>query len=266
MSLTPPTTPLPSKIQIHSPFLHTRLPQMFPLVQYARRSPPPLRSTESGTKTSLTQMSPLPVNSMTGTKKMCHQPSYPQPPILVPPFERKFLGEPICPSRSLMTTPSTGPSSLPLQEYETTSTVAVRTSSRLKRSSGSAGLSNTEEPPMTMKKPRYSLPSWTTSEGWNLERRLIPLHHHHPLTSPFRHQPYRTTRKSRPVPRPPVPESVQWPVDRLRPSRRVPVDHRVRGLKLVTWELEYRLFQRAFESELSCCLLARQEELRRRLP
>ena len=61
-------------------------------------------------------------------------------------------------------------------------------------------------------------------------------------------------------------ESAQWPADRLRPSRCVPVDHGVWGLKLVTWELEYCLFQKVFESELSCCLLARQEELRRRLP
>ena len=44
------------------------------------------------------------------------------------------------------------------------------------------------------------------------------------------------------------------------------MDHGVHGLKLVTWELEYRLFQKVFESELSCCLLAHQEELRRRLP
>ena len=146
------------------------------------------------------------------------------------------------------------------------STMATRTSSKLKRSSGLAGLSSTEEPPMMTKKLRYSLPSWTTSEGWNLEQRLIPLHHHHPLMSPFRHQPYRATRKSRPVPQPPMPESAQWPADRLHPSRRVPADHGVRGLKLITWELEYRLFQKAFESELSCCLLARQEELKRCLP
>ena len=226
MPLTPPTTPPPSKkIRIHSPFLHARLPQMLPLVQYVWRSPPLLHSTELGTKTSLTQTSPLPVSLMTQTKKMCRHPSYLQPLVLVPPFEQKYLGGLRCPSRSLMTTLSTEPSSLPSQEYETMSTVAVRTSSRLKRSSESAELSNTEEPPMMMKKPHYSLPSWTTSEGWNREQSLIPLHHHHPLTSPFRHQPYCATRKSRPVPQPPVPESVQRPADRLRPSRRVPVDH-----------------------------------------
>ena len=165
-----------------------------------------------------------------------------------------------------MMTPLTGPSSLPSQGCETMLTVAVRTSLRLKRSSESAELSNTEEPPTTMKKPQYLLPSWTTSEGWSQERRKIPLHHHHPLTSPFRHQPYCATHKSRPVPQPPVPESAQWPVDQLRPSRCVPMDHRVQGLKLVTWELEYRLFQKVFESELSCCLLAHQDELRHCLP
>ena len=129
MSHTPPTTPPQSKIRIHSPFLHARLPQMLPLVQYARRSPPLLRSTESGTKTSLTQTNPLPANSMTQTKKTCRHPSYPQPLVLVPPFEHKYSEGPTCPSRSLTTTLSTEPSSPLLQEYETTSTVAVRTSS-----------------------------------------------------------------------------------------------------------------------------------------
>ena len=267
MSLTPPTTPSPpKKTRIHSLFLHAQLPQMLPLAQYARRSPPLLCSTKSETKTSRAQTSPLPVNLTIWTKKMCRCPSYPQPLVLVPSFKHKYLGELTCLSRSLMMTPSTRPSSLPSQEYETTSTIAVCTSSRLKRLSESGELSSTEGPPTMMKKPRYSLPSWTTSEGWNREWRLIPLHHHHPLTSPFQHQPYRATRKSRPVPQPPMPESVQWPVDQLHPSRRVPMDHGVCGLKLVTWELEYRLFQKAFESELSCCLLARQEELRHHLP
>ena len=146
------------------------------------------------------------------------------------------------------------------------STEAVHTSSRLKRSSELLGLSSTEEPPVMMKKPRCSWRSWTTSEGWNLERIQIPHHHHHPLTSPFRHQPYHATCKSRPVPLPPMPESAQWPADQLCPSRLVPVDHGVRGLKLVAWELEYCQFQKVFESELSCCLLTHQEELRRRLP
>ena len=65
---------------------------------------------------------------------------------------------------------------------------------------------------------------------------------------------------------PPVPESVQWPADRLRPSNLVPEVPGVQGLKRVAWEEEYRLFRRGFASELSCCLLNRQEELRRCLP
>ena len=265
MRLTPPTTPPSSRIRIHSPYLHARLPQMFPLIQYTKRSSDP-HSTELQTETSLTQTSPTQTSSITQTKKMCRQPQYPQPLVLVPPFEPKCSEEPKCLSHSPAMTPSIEPLSRPSQGCETMSTVATRTSSRLKRSLESAGLSSSAEPPTMTKRPRYSLPNWTTSEGWNRERRQIPLHHHHPLMSPFRHQPYRATHKSQPVPRPPAPESVEWPADRLRPSKRVPVDHGVRGLKLVTWELKYRLFQKAFESELSCCLLARQEELKRRLP
>ena len=180
MPLTPPTTPPQSKIRIHSPFLHTRLPQMLPLLQYSyksRRSD----SSASETKTSHTPTSPPPVSSTIQTKKTCR---HPQPLVLVPPFGHKSSGELKCPSHSPTMTPSTEPSYPPSQECETTSTTAVRTSSRLKRSSESAELSSTEAPPTMTKKPRYSLPSWTTSEGWNLEQRLIPLHHHHPLTSP----------------------------------------------------------------------------------
>ena len=185
MSLTPPTMPLSSrKIQIHSPFLHAQLPQMLPLVQYVRWSPPLLPSIKSETTTSHTRTNPLPVNSTTQTKKTCHRPSSP-PHVLVPPFKQKHSGGPECLSHSPMMTSSTEPSSLPSQEYETTSTMATRTSLRLKRSSESAGLSNIKEPLVTTKRLRYSLPSWTTSEGWNLEWRQIPLHHHHPLTSPF---------------------------------------------------------------------------------
>ena len=118
--------------------------------------------------------------------------------------------------------------------------------------------------PVKTKKQCCSLPNSTPYAPW--DRSLIPLHRHHPLTSPFRHLPYCTTCKSRPVLWPPVPESTQWPTDRLRPSQLVPKDHRVQGLKLITWGLEYRLFQKVFKSELSCCLLACQEELRHRLP
>ena len=174
----------------------------------------------------------------------------------VPLLKQKHSEGHECPSHSPTTSLSTRLSSPLSQEYETMSIVAVRTNSRLKRSSELAGLSSTKEPPTMTKKPRISWCSWTTSEGWNLEQSQIPLHHHHPLTSPFQHQPYRATCKSRLVLWPPVPESVQWPADQLSPSQRVPMDHGVRGLKLVTWELEYCLFQKAFESELSCCLLA----------
>ena len=128
----------------------------------------------------------------------------------------------------------------------------------------SAELSNTVEHPARTKKPHCLLPNSMPYAPW--DRSLIPLHPHHPLTSPFWHLPYHATRKSQPVLQPPMPESVKWPADWLCPSQRVPVDHRVQGLKLVTWELEYCLFQKVFESELSCCLLAHQEGLRRHLP
>ena len=88
----------------------------------------------------------------------------------------------------------------------------------------------------------------------------------HPLTSPFRHLPFRETRKSRQVPRPPVPKSAQWPADRLRPTNLVPEVPGVQGLKRAAWEEEYSLFRRGFALELSCCLLAWQEELRCCLP
>ena len=278
MSLTPPTTPL-QKIRLHSRFLHDRLPQMLPRVQYARQSKTPLSRSVSLDSSESAKMDPptspvsishiltnlLLVKSMTPIKKISHH-QHLLLLVTVPPFKQKPSEEHEHLSHSPTTNPSTEHFSLPSQEYETTSTVAVHTNSRLKRSSELAELSSTAEPPAMMKKPHFSWRSWTTSEGWNLERSQIPLHHHHPLTSPFRHQPYHTTRKSWPVPQPPAPESVQWPADRLRPSRRIPMDHGVRGLKLVTWELKYRLFQKVFESELSCCLLARQEELKRRLP
>ena len=60
--------------------------------------------------------------------------------------------------------------------------------------------------------------------------------------------------------------TAQWPADRLRPSNLVPEVPEVQGLKRAVWEEEYSLFRRGFVSELSCCLLARQEELKRRLP
>ena len=63
-----------------------------------------------------------------------------------------------------------------------------------------------------------------------------------------------------------MPESTQWPADRLRPSNLVPEVPEVQGLKRTAWEEEYSLFRQGFVLELSCFLLARQEELRRHLP
>ena len=106
----------------------------------------------------------------------------------VPPFKWNHSEGREHPSHSPMTSPSTEPSSLPSQGYKTKLTVAVRTSSRLKRSSDSAELSNTAELPVTTKKQCYLSHNSTTSEDWNLMWSQIPLHHHHPRTSPFRHQ------------------------------------------------------------------------------
>ena len=211
-------------------------------------------------------MNPLPANSMTHIRKTsCHP--YLQPHVVVPPFKHQHHWAGLnTPSHSLTMSPPTKLSSVPSQEFVTTSTVATCTSPRLKRSFKSAGPSNILDCPAKTRKLQHLSPNFTSSEDWNLIRTQIPLHHHHPLTSPFRHLPYCATRKSRPVPWPLVPESAQWPVDQLRPSRLIPVDHGVQGLKLVTWELEYHLFQKVFKSELSCCLLARQEELKHRLP
>ena len=73
------------KIQIHSPFLHARLPQMLLLVNYVYRMRrlPPLSA--SKTKTSHTLTSPLPASSTTQTKKM-YRPPYQQFHVVVPPF------------------------------------------------------------------------------------------------------------------------------------------------------------------------------------
>ena len=67
--------------------------------------------------------------------------------------------------------------------------------------------------------------------------------------------PYQATRKLQPMLHPPVPESVLWPADQLRPSNSLPKVSGVQGLKLAAWEQEYCLFHRVFASELSCCLL-----------
>ena len=119
---------------------------------------------------------------------------------------------------------------------------------------------------MKMKKPWHLSPGSIKYDDWNLDVSRLPLRHQHQLMSPFRHLPYRALRKSRPVPRPPVPKSALWPVDRLCPRNALPEDNGVQGLKLAVWDHEYLLFRRGFAMELNCCLLARQEELKHRLP
>ena len=88
------------------------------------------------------------------------------------------------------------------------------------------------------------------------------LAHHLLLTSLFGHLLHRTTCKSRQVPHPPELQSMLWPVDRLHPSNSAPEVKGVQGIKLAKWEQEYHLFHQAFMSELSCCLLAHQDELK----
>ena len=198
MPLTPPTTPPQlKKIRLHSPFLHTQLPQMLPRVQYACKSKTlPSKNVSEGSSESaktalptlpasisLTPMSPLPANSITQIKKMCRRPSYPQLYVLVPQFKLNRLEEQEHPYHSPMTKPSIKPSSLPSREYETLSTTAVHTNFRLKRSSELAGLSSTAELPAKTKKQHCSLPNSMPYTHWDLKR--IPLLHHHPLTSPF---------------------------------------------------------------------------------
>ena len=167
---------------------------------------------------------------------------------------------------SQKTSLQTKPSSPPSPEYVIQSTVVTRTSRGLKRSSESLAPSDTEGRLAKTTKQRRLSPNYTKFDDWNLNLSRLPLRHQHPLTSPFRHLPFRETRKSRRVPRPPAPESTQWPADRLRPSNIVPEVPEVQDLKRAVWEEEYSLFRRGFASELSCCLLARQEELSHRLP
>ena len=213
--------------------------------------------------TSHTPTSPPPVSSMTWTKKTLHPP-YKQFHMLVPPFTHHLAG---CrqPSPSQMTLPPTKPSWPPSPEYKTTSTMVTHMSGRSKRSFKSLTLSNTKGQPAKMTKPQHSSRDSTKLDDWNLDLSHLPLRHQHPLTSPFRHLPFQETCKSWRVPWPPVPKSTLWPADRLRPSNLIPEVPGVWGLKLTTWEEEYHLFQRGFASELSCCLLTRQEELRRHL-
>ena len=183
MPLTPPITPPSSKkIWIHSTFLHVRLPQMLPYLQYSyksRRS----ASSASETQTSHTPTSPLPANSTTQTKRTLHPP-YKQFHILVPPFVR-HLEEPRHPSPSQTTLPRIKPSSPPLPECVIQSTVATRTSRGLKRSSRSLAPSDTEGRPAKTMKRRHSSRSYTKFDDWDLDLSHLPLRHQHPLTSPF---------------------------------------------------------------------------------
>ena len=149
-----------------------------------------------------------------------------------------------------MTSPPIKPSLPPSLECATTSTVATRTLSKSKRSFNSVEPSNTTERLVKMKKLQHSSRGSIKYDDWNLDLSHLPLRHQHPLTSPSRHLPYRATRKSRPVPRPPVPEFALWPMDRLQPSNKLPEDSGVRGLKLAVWEHEYRRFRRGFAMEL----------------
>ena len=212
-----PHTPNPAlqskKIRLHSPFLHARLPQMLPKVQYACRSKKPLSksrspdssgSVKTGPQTSLasvshTQTSPPPVSSTIPTKKTYHPRQ--RFHVLIPPFKHPHHSAgPDTPSHSLMTPPPTKPSWPPSLECITTSTMAMCTSSRLKRSFESAELLDTEARPAKMMKLRHSSQDSTKYDDWNLDLSRLPLRHQHPLTSPSQHLPYRATRKSRPVP------------------------------------------------------------------
>ena len=154
----------------------------------------------------------------------------------------------------------------PLPEFITTSTIATHTLSRSKKSSGLGTPSDTKVCPAKMTKLQRSSHNSTRLDNWNLDLSRLLLRHQYPLTSPFRHCLYQAMCKSWPVPRPPVPESALWPADRLHPSNALPEDSRVQGLKLAIWVHKYRLFRLGFAMELNCCLLARQEELRRCLP
>ena len=185
--MPPPSQNSPSetkKIRVHSPFLHARLPQMFPLVNYVyrtfRQSPshqPPLST--SGTATSLTLTSLLPVSSMTQTKKTLHPP-YQQFHVVVPPFAH-HLAESRQPSPSPTTPIPTKHSSLPLPEYETTSTVATHMSGRSKRSFKSLVPSDTKGRPAKMAKLQCSSRDYTKFDDWNLDLSCLSLRHQHPL-------------------------------------------------------------------------------------
>ena len=203
------------KIRLHSPFLHAQLPQMLPKVQYAcwsktLLSRSALQGSSESAKTDLpmllastshTQTNPLPVSLMIPTKKTYRHP-HQQFHVLIPPFKHHHRSAGLdTPSHSLTTSLQTKPSLPPSPEFVTPSTVVMRTLNRLKRLSGSAMPSGTEGHPANMTRRQLSLRILVRSDDWNLSQ--IPLHHRLPLTVPFRHLPYKATRKSPPMLRPP---------------------------------------------------------------
>ena len=157
----------PGKIRIHSPFLHARLPQMRPLLNYAYKTPRQPASSVSGTATSHTPTSPPPVSSTIQTKKT-YRPLYQKFHVIVPPFVH-HSEEPKQPSPSQMTPPPIK-QSLPLSpKCAILSTMATRTSARSKRSSVLLVPSDTEGRPVKMTKLRHSSHSCTKFDNWNLD-------------------------------------------------------------------------------------------------
>ena len=169
------------KIQVHSPYLHARLPKMFPQVNYAYRTRPLPHLSASGTVTSHTLTSLPPVSSTTQIKKMWHPP-YKLFHVVIPPFTHHSEGcKQLSPS---WTTPlPTEPLSLLLPEFVTMSTVATHTLAISKRLFGSLAPSDTEERPAKMTKQQPSSRNSTRAGDWNLS--LPPLCHYLPLTLPF---------------------------------------------------------------------------------
>ena len=166
----------PKKIRIHSPFLHTQLPQMCPLLNYAFRTPRQPASSASETGTSHIPTSPPPVSSTTRTKKTYH-PLYQRFHVVIPPFVHRSE-ELKRPSPSQTTLPPTRQYSPPSPECAIPSTTATRTSARSKRSSTSLAPSDTEGHPAKMMKLQHSLHNCTRFDNWNLDLSRLPLRCH----------------------------------------------------------------------------------------
>ena len=122
---------------------------------------------------------------------------------------------------------------------------------------------DTKASPVKMIRWQLLLHDSTKSGDWTQN---IPLTCHLLIMSPMRHLPYCTICKSQQALQPPEPEFTLWPADQLCPSNCIPKVSNVQGLKLTEWEQEYHKFCTAFTSELSCCVLAQQEELKDHLP